>query len=162
MFVTLENQGILKPFELRCKGENILYNSEVSLDAFQGGEETGTKIPYRRSPPFKAKNDMLCGYLIPLSLAHQYKNCSFSGVRTIIFDEYVCEQEKYLKNEPERLMSLCETVFRLRDVGRIICLGSSISQFNPYFDFFDLRNHQMNKFTFFKKKSILIGHTVGE
>ncbi|WP_345115982.1 phage DNA encapsidation protein [Bartonella jaculi] len=170
MFIALENQGIIKPCEFRCKGEHILYNSEIYLDALekfsQAREETGSKISAKRSyrlpPLFKAKNDMLCGYLVPLSLVNQYKHCSFPHVKTIIFEEYICEQEKYLKNEPEKLVSLCETVFRHRDEGRVICLGNSISHYNPYFDFFNLRNHHKNEFTHYKKKSILIGHTLGK
>ncbi|WP_455466254.1 phage DNA encapsidation protein [Bartonella sp. B39] len=51
------------------------------------------------------------------------------------------KRSKYLKNKPEKLISLCETIFRHRDDGCIICLGNSISQFNPYFDFFELKNH---------------------
>ncbi|WP_273756666.1 phage DNA encapsidation protein [Bartonella sp. MM73XJBT] len=158
MFIPLEDKGILKPSEFRCKGQHILYNSEIYLDEFQGGGETGSKIPYRQPPLFKAKNDMLCGYLIPLSSAIEYKQSPFPKVKTIIFDEYVCEQEKYLENEPEKLISLCETVFRHRDEGRIICLSNSVSRFNPYFDFFNLKNYHINEFRFFKKKSILIGH----
>ncbi|EJF76634.1 hypothetical protein MCO_01569 [Bartonella sp. DB5-6] len=170
MFIALEKQGIIKPCEFRCKGEHILYNSEIYLDELekfsQGREETeakiSTKISYRLPPLFKAKNDMLCGYLISLSLANQYKHCSFPNVKTIIFDEYICEQGKYLKNEPEKLISLCETVFRLRDDVRVICLGNSVSHYNPYFDFFDLRNHHTNEFSFFRKKLILVGHTFGK
>ncbi|USP03610.1 phage DNA encapsidation protein [Bartonella taylorii] len=170
MFIALEKEGIIKPCEFRCKGEDILYNSEIYLDELEkfsrGREETeakiSTKISYRLPPLFKAKNDMLCGYLIPLSLVNQYKHRSFSNVKTIIFDEYICEQGKYLKNEPEKLISLCETVFRLRDDVRIICLGNSVSHYNPYLDFFDLRNHHTNEFSFFRKKLILVGHTFGK
>ncbi|WP_208434402.1 phage DNA encapsidation protein [Bartonella taylorii] len=170
MFIALENQGIIKPFEFRCEGDCILYNPEIHLDELkkfcQGRGETeariSTKRPYRKPSIFKAKNDTLCGYLIPLSLVNQYKHCSFSNVKTIIFEEYICEQGKYLKNEPEKLVSLCESVFRHRDGGRIICLGNNVSQSNPYFDFFDLRNHHKNEFTFFREQSILIGHTLGK
>ncbi|MBB5073196.1 hypothetical protein HNQ69_000300 [Bartonella callosciuri] len=44
----------------------------------------------------------------------------------------------------------------------MICLGNSISSSNPYFDFFDPKNHQSDEFTHYKSKSILIGHTVGK
>ncbi|WP_409361019.1 phage DNA encapsidation protein [Bartonella heixiaziensis] len=170
MFIALENQGIIKPFEFRCEGDCIIYNPEIHLDELekfsQGRGETGSKIsakiPYRKPSLLKAKNDIICGYLVPLSLAKQYKSCYFSDVKTIIFEEYICEQGKYLKNEPEKLISLCETVFRHRDEGRVICLGNSISHSNPYFDFFDLRNHHKNEFTFYREPSILIGHTLGK
>ncbi|MET3590233.1 hypothetical protein ABID23_001337 [Bartonella silvatica] len=87
-------------------------------------------------------------------MANQYKSVSFPHVKTIMLEEYICAQNKYLKNEPEKLISLCETIFRHRDNGRIICLGNNISQFNPYFDYFNLNNHYKTEFTHYKAKSV--------
>lgn len=168
MFYALENEDIIKPFEFRCEGDFIIYNNDIKNDELNklliNRNETivNTKKPYRKPSSLKAENDKICGYLIPLSLANQYKSVPFPNVKNILFDEYITENNKYLKNEPEKLISLVETVFRNRDDGRIICLGNSISRFNPYFDFFELLDHENNETTFYKQKSILILHTIGK
>ncbi|WP_026501300.1 phage DNA encapsidation protein [Bartonella vinsonii] len=147
------NEGILGPFEFRCKGDCIIYNSETHLNNL---ERVKWSKSYKRPPIIKPKHDKICGYLIPLALVHQYKQNAFPNVKTIIFEEYICENNRYLRDEPQKLVSLCETVFKNRNDGRVICFGSSHSRSNPYFDFFALHNHENNEFTHYNSWSILI------
>ncbi|UTO27930.1 phage DNA encapsidation protein [Bartonella harrusi] len=159
LFSSLKNEGILRPFEFRCKGDCIIYNPETHLNNL---ERVKWSKSYKKTPVTKPKHDKICGYLIPLSLVHQYKQNAFPNVKTIIFEEYICENNRYLRDEPQKLVSLCETVFKNRNDGRVICLGSSNSRSNPYFDFFELYDHENNEFTHYSSRSILVGHTVGK
>ncbi|WP_396335816.1 phage DNA encapsidation protein [Bartonella gliris] len=52
-----------------------------------------------------------------------------------------------MRDEPQKLISLYETVFRNREDGRRVCLGKSASRSNPYVDFLGLRNYENNEFT---------------
>lgn len=86
-----------------------------------------------------------CGYCLPLSRASKFKSISFEKVRTIIFDEFIVEsgRQSYLPKEVWKFLDFYETISRMRDV-RVIFLGNRVSDYNPYFTFFniDLGNHE--------------------
>ena len=84
-------------------------------------------------------DDTPCGYSIPLTSAQSMKSVNFSNVKYIIFDEFILEESNshYLKNEVEVFLGLVETVARMRDV-KIFLLGNAVTEFNPYFLFFNI------------------------
>lgn len=97
----------------------------------------------------------IAGRCIALSTAHQLKSTAFPMVKTIIFDEFLQENNRYLKNEPEKLLSVIETIGRMRDI-RVICLGNQHTLFNPYYNYFKLRPKKDSVFTKDYERSILI------
>ncbi len=70
LFNALENEGVLEPFEFRCKGACIIYNPEAHLNDLER-VKLNKVMRYKRSPIIRANNDKICGHLIPLFLAHQ-------------------------------------------------------------------------------------------
>ena len=82
---------------------------------------------------------MICGFVLPLSVANILKSTSFNKVSTIIFDEFIIDKGcyRYLANEVEQFLDMVETIARLRDV-RVLFLGNAISVTNPYFTYFNL------------------------
>lgn len=108
-------------------------------------------------------NDMLCGYAIPLSKASIYKSVPFPDVDTIIYDEFLIDNNTYhyIPNEPEKLLDFIETVGRLRDI-QVFCLGNSISIINPYFDYFNISLPYNTDIKTFKQGLILINYTKNE
>ena len=75
------------------------------------------------------------GYFIPLSMALDYKSASFADVDTIIFDEFLIEENQsgnYIRREPELLQNLIDTVFRNRSDMEIFLLGNATTIYNPY------------------------------
>ena len=82
---------------------------------------------------------LTAGYSMPLTTAQSLKSVNFSKVKYIIFDEFIVEngRNNYLKNEVEIFLGLIETIARMRDV-KIFMLGNAVTQFNPYFMFFNL------------------------
>lgn len=91
---------------------------------------------------------------LAVSTAYKHKSVSFSKVKTVIFDEFIDENNRYLKDEVTKFLSLMESIGRMRDF-RIICLGNKSTDFNPYYLYFKIKSSGSH-FTRFKQKSILI------
>ena len=108
-------------------------------------------------------NDELCGYAIPLSKASIYKSVPFPNVDTIIYDEFLIDNNTYhyIMDEPEKLLDFIETVGRLRDI-QVFCLGNSISMVNPYFDYFNISLPYNTDIKTFKQGLILINYIKNE
>lgn len=89
----------------------------------------------------------VAGYYLPLSVASKYKSTSYALVGTIIFDEFIIETGRvvYLKSEVNTFLDFYETVARTRNVQAIL-LSNSISQANPYFQYFNIYLRSGQKF----------------
>ena len=97
---------------------------------------------------FECKNDMLyidelhAGWALPLSTSNIKKSFDFTGVTTIIFDEFIIDNKgvyHYLKNEVNLFNTLYQTV--VRDLSKFVpvfFLSNAVSISNPYFDYYHL------------------------
>ena len=108
-------------------------------------------------------NKEVCGYAISLSKALIEKSVPYNDVDIIIFDEFLTDGTtyRYIKDEPEKLLDFIETVGRLRDI-KCFCLGNSISQVNPYFDYFNISLPYNSDIKTFKNGLILINYIKNE
>ena len=102
-----------------------------------------------------ADNELTAGGIYALSKAFQFKSIAWPEVKYIVFDEFIDERRRYLKNEVNLLLSVIESVARMRNV-KVILLANSITKYNPYFDFFNLDHDPDKEFQKDKKRSILI------
>lgn len=82
----------------------------------------------------------LAGWAIPLSGWQSFKGGSYPNVETIIFDEFIREQDNvgYPPNSADSLLNICDTVIRNRDNFRCVCLSNAVTVVNPFFLEFDL------------------------
>ena len=75
-------------------------------------------------------------------------------VRIIFFDEFLNEENDYLKNEIKAYLSVCDSIIRNRDNVRCYLVSNHISVLNPYFNYFGI--YQLGKrFTRGKHDSLL-------
>lgn len=86
----------------------------------------------------------IAGYGFVLSTANNKKSISYPFITMLIFDEFLIEKgnQRYLTNEPEKLLNLYETVARPgTDHPRVILfmLANAITVTNPYFLYWGLR-----------------------
>ena len=92
------------------------------------------------------ENDV-AGYGFQLSTAANKKSISYPNVTLLIFDEFLIEKgnQRYIPNEPEKLLNLYETVAR-PGTGHprvvLFMLANAISITNPYFLYWSLRMPQ--------------------
>lgn len=102
-------------------------------------------------------DEEVAGFGMTLSTAQQLKSSNFPNVKTIIFDEFLIEpgQGHYLKNEVFAFLGLIETIARTRNI-RVIMLGNSVTELNPYFLFFDITIPYNNDIKLFKDGMILL------
>ena len=107
-------------------------------------------------------DEEIAGYGMTLSTAQQLKSSNFPNVKTIIFDEFLIEpgQGHYLKNEVFAFLGLIETIARTRNI-RVIMLGNSVTELNPYFLFFDISIPYNNDIKLFKDGMILLQYIRG-
>lgn len=106
-------------------------------------------------------DDEICGYAVPLSTANVLKSTAFPKVKYMVFDEFILDAGagtyRYLKQEPIMLLDLFETVFRLRDDGRLLMLGNFINFFGcPYVGYWNLDLPYNSEFRTFKDGAIVI------
>lgn len=71
------------------------------------------------------------GYYCGLNVAEHYKSNVFTGVRNIIFEEFITDNA-YLYDEPNKLMHLISTIARDSNV-RVFLIGNTLSRVCPYF-----------------------------
>lgn len=108
----------------------------------------------------------VCGYAVPLSTANILKSTAFPNVKTIIFDEFILDTAsgtyKYMKNEPQMLLDVIETVGRLRDI-QVLMLGNYINFFGcPYVAYFNLDLPYNGEFRTFKDGAIVVNYIRNE
>lgn len=111
-------------------------------------------------------NGKVCGYAAPLSTANILKSTAFPNVKTILFDEFVLDVAsgtyKYMKNEPEMLLDVIETVGRLRDI-QVIMLGNNVNFYGcPYVAYWNLDLPYNSEFKTFKDGLILVNYIKNE
>lgn len=109
-------------------------------------------------------DDKVCGYGGAVSTVYKFKSNTFPYVKYVLFDEFLIEKgvSSYLQNEPLRILGLHETVGRMRDVC-FIFIANATSVNNPYFDFWNIRPKNGQRFTTFKhNKQVLIEVYNGE
>ena len=105
----------------------------------------------------------VCGYAIALSTSNILKSNAFPEVSLIIYDEFILDNEagthRYLKNEPQMVLDLFESVGRLRDNIRMIFLGNAINIYgNPFFAYFGLDLPYGSEFKTFKDGLIVVNY----
>ena len=82
-------------------------------------------------------NNELAGFSFPLSTSYHLKSVAFPQVSSIIFDEFIPMNLRYLPNEPAKLLELIYTICRLRDVKTFL-LANAVTVANPYFQYFNI------------------------
>lgn len=86
----------------------------------------------------------IAGFGFQLSTASNKKSISYPDITLLIYDEFLIEKgnQRYLPNEPEKLLNLYETVAR-PGTGHprvvLFMLANAITITNPYFLFWNLR-----------------------
>lgn len=109
-------------------------------------------------------DNKICGYALPLSAADSLKSSSYENVDIIIFDEFMLKEgssQHYLRNEPEIILDLIETIGRLRDI-RVYCLGNAISSTCPLMSYFDLSLPYNTDIKLFKDSTIAVEYIKNE
>lgn len=132
------------------------FDALIENDEFDGVE---LKVIKSRNMSKFLVDGEVAGYAIALSTANILKSTSFSRVSLIIFDEFIIDKGSYhyLRNECEQMLDIIETIGRLRDI-KILFLGNSISQSNPYFNYFDLSLPYDNQFKTFRDGLIVVNY----
>lgn len=98
-------------------------------------------------------NDKPVVYFEALTTSSTLRSKAFPNVNLIVFDEYIIvssSYNRYLRNEMTLFFDMLETIFRIRDDGRVILLGNSVSYVNPFFSFFDIVPNPDKRFQKFK------------
>lgn len=151
MFV-MGNRSAGKSFAWKCycidrflkKGEQFIYmrRYDNELDNIKTLFDDIKDIKYPNVDFYiKGKeiyiNGELAGWAVPLSIAYKFKSSSYVNVGTIMFDEFLSETKRYLKDEVDMAMNFYQTVARgggkaIRKV-KFIFIANAVSVFNPYF-----------------------------
>ena len=106
----------------------------------------------------------VCGYALPLSSADSLKSSTYENVDTIIYDEFMLKEgssQHYLRNEPEIILDIVETVGRLRDV-KLFLLGNAISSTPPIMSYFNVTLPYNSDIKLFKDGLILVNYIKNE
>ncbi len=169
---------LIKRFLKQHKKFAYIRRYESDLDASVGTskdekffEQVRKEFPdcnFKISKHKKVRNlyidDKVCGYALPLSSADSLKSSSYEDVDIIVYDEFQLKEgssQHYLRNEPEIILDIIETIGRLRDI-KIFCLGNAISSTSPLMSYFDLTLPYGNDIKLFKDGLILVQYINNE
>ena len=100
---------------------------------------------YDKDKEGKLSECEIMGYALSLSTVEKSKGSQFPKVETIIFEEFMSIDCKYLNNEINLLLNLVSTVFRHRTTGKIFMLGNSISKYNIYSELLGIHLHKLQR-----------------
>lgn len=142
---------LLRRYKTELKGDNV---NKYFADIIENNEFPNTKFEIRGKTAYI--NDKIAGYFVALSTANHLKSTSFPLVDTIIFEEFIPEDKavRYLPDEPNKFLSVCETIFRMRDNWKAIFIANAVTIVNPHFTFWNIRPRIDKRFT--QKGDILI------
>ena len=169
---------LIKRFLKHGKKFAYIRRYESDLDASVGSstnnkffEQVASEFPnseFKISKHKKVRNllidNKICGYALPLSSADSLKSSTYEDVDIIVYDEFMLKEgssQHYLRNEPEIILDLIETIGRLRDI-KIFCLGNAISSTCPLMAYFDLTLPYGNDIKLFKDGLILVQYIDNE
>ena len=101
-------------------------------------------------------DNKVMGRGLAISTAYKFKSVGFPLVSTILFDEFISENNKYLKDEITKFLSIIETIGRMREIN-VVCLANQNTIYNPYYLYFGIRPASRDTpKTRFRSKSIMI------
>ena len=89
-------------------------------------------------------NEEPCGYCLALSVARKYKKMRglFVNIRSVFFDEYQDEDNVYLPNEVNKLLSLLTTISaghgKQHRRVMLYMASNTVSLLNPYYSVFGI------------------------
>lgn len=109
-------------------------------------------------------DNKICGYALPLSASDSLKSSTYENVDMIIYDEFQLKEgstQHYLRNEPEIILDLIETIGRLRDI-RVYCIGNAVSSTCPLMAYFDLTLPYNTDIKLFKNGTIAVEYIKNE
>lgn len=109
-------------------------------------------------------DNKICGYALPLSASDSLKSSTYENVDMIIYDEFQLKEgstQHYLRNEPEIILDLIETIGRLRDI-RVYCIGNAVSSTCPLMAYFDLTLPYNSDIKLFKNGTIAVEYIKNE
>lgn len=124
----------------RYEAELDLVKDNLFNDIIINGDNQGQNIEFQKDCYFIG--DKLAGYAMALSRSNYYKSASFPAVNLIIFDEFIIDTTqnlRYLKNEVRKFLDFIETIFRMREGGKVFLLANSLSFVNPYTIYWNLK-----------------------
>lgn len=96
----------------------------------------------------------IAGFFIYISGAYSLKSTAFPHVKYLLFDEFISENKRYLRDEVDMFLSVVETVGRMREI-QLVLLANQSSKFNPYYLYWNIQPNA-NNITKYKQKSIII------
>lgn len=140
----------LRRYDEELKATQETYFNDIVFN----NEFNNIKIEYASGEYYI--NDQLAGYSMALSKAKNYKSIAYPNVWTIIFEEFLIENNgyvRYLTNEVKQFLGLYMSVDRYRGC-KVLFLANAVSMINPYTLFWDLQIPYGSNVT--KKNDILL------
>jgi len=133
----------LKRYKIDLKNKEKLLENVLSLFPTHNFQFTYDSL--------KIDGNVVC-YFIPLSKWVDEKSVSYLKVKTILYDGFSIrnQNKRYLKHEHTSLLNFMDTVFRLKDDVRCICVDNHVSLSNPHFVYFDLHPSSNEKYNIYE------------
>lgn len=104
-------------------------------------DKYGKKIKYYQgrwyvkdldAPDTGIKDAVVCGHGLALNLVDRYKMTQYPNVHTVIFEEFMSMNGRYLHDEISLFNNMVSTIVRKRTDVKVFLLGNAISRYNPY------------------------------
>lgn len=78
-------------------------------------------------------------HIFAISQSLHYKSNSYPNIGTILFDEFMRQDHRYLKDEVTQFINLVSTLVRDKAIASIFLVANTVSWNSPYFSMFDMK-----------------------
>lgn len=132
-----EQMVLLRRYDSEIKKSRLdSYWSDMPIDIISGGKYNevysyGGDLFVAFNEGGKRKNAKRFGYSRALNLAQSYSGTEYPDVTTILLEEFISLDGRYLPNELFLFNHMISTVARRRTVT-VYCLANTISRISPY------------------------------
>ena len=151
-FETGRRGAIIRQMEEDIKGHrgSSLFAGMIAsgmIAELTDGEYQGVK--YSRRAFYLGKQDEMgqwtyenepFAFIFAISQSVHDKSNSFPNVGTVMFDEFMRQDNMYLVDEPFLFVNLLSTITREKDEAAVFLIANTVSWNSPYFKAFNLKN----------------------
>ena len=108
--------------------EYLAENYQVKIKYYQGI----FWIKDLDEPDNGVKNAKVAGYMMALNLTERYKSTAYPDVTSIIYEEFISMNNRFLNDELSLFNNFISTIVRKRKNVSVYMLANAISRYNPY------------------------------
>lgn len=127
LFAAVNNEGMVEEL---TNGEYHVVKCH-NRQYFLGRENEDGVVTYEKEP---------FAHTVALSQSFHFKSVPFPNVGVIVYDEFIRQDRRLLKEELDLFVNFVSTIVRHVKIARVFLIANTVSWNSPYFESMEIRN----------------------